>query len=52
MSLQQYEKKKLDVSKQQMTELFNKILTDMQMKDEEKLSNLQKFKETHLDVSE
>ena len=52
MSLQQYEKKTLDVSKQQLIELLNNILTDMQMKDEEKLSKLQKFKETHPDVYE
>ena len=52
MRLQQYEKSTLDVSKHQLTELLNNILSDMQMKDEEKLSKLQNIKETHTDVYE
>lgn len=52
MSLQQYDKQTAELSKQHLTELLNSILTDMHMKDEEKIIRLRKFKESHPDVYE
>ena len=40
------------LSKQQLTELLNSILTDMVMKDEEKIARLKQFKDLHPDVYE
>lgn len=40
------------LSKQQLTELLNSILTDMLMKDSERLARLKQFKELHPDVYE
>ena len=52
MSLQQYDAQTADISKQHLTELLNSILTDMHMKDEEKIASLKQFKERHPDVYE
>ena len=47
ISLQQYDKQKSELSKQQLTGLLNSILTNTNMKEEEKLQRLKKFKEAH-----
>ncbi len=51
-SLQQYECQTAEKSKQQLTELLNNILTDVNMKNEEKILRLKNFKDQHADVYE
>lgn len=52
ISLQQYDKQTAEISKQHLAELLNNILTDMSIKDEDKLQRLRKFKETHPHIYE
>ena len=47
ISLQQYDKQKAEQSKKHLTNLLNNILTDVNMKENEKLIRLRKFKESH-----
>jgi hypothetical protein len=52
ISLQQYDKQKAEQSKKHLTNLLNNILTDVNMKENEKLIRLRKFKESHPQIYE
>lgn len=52
ISLQQYDKQTAEISKQHLADLLNNILTDMSIKDEDKLQRLKKFKDMHPNVYE
>ncbi len=52
ISLQQYDKQTAEISKQHLADLLNNILTDMSIRDEDKLQRLKKFKDMHPNIYE
>ncbi len=52
ISLHQYDKQSAEISKQHLADLLNNILTDMSIKDEDKLQRLKKFKDMHPNIYE